>query len=220
MIAGVNPGHQAFILARLADFCRYDPRLGEWQRDPWGYMRGKLQQTEPALQALKVESLSIAHSRLLSSLQSGPLTAEACAEYRALLERLLSRGDYVDVAMHLFAGAGKEIVPAVDQQLGQAKPLHAFVVERLPLEQRDPDWEKLVAELRGRLGLEAFEKILQRKPRTPLRRRMVLRRLRRNALEYLAVVKPTDEAAPLTPFMVSRLEALIAACLRFLEKYR
>lgn len=219
MIAGVNPSHQSFILARLADFCRYDARLGEWQRDPWGYMLGKLKQIEPSLEALKAESLAIAHSRLISQLQTGPLTAEACAEYRALLEPILSRGDYVDAAMHLCAGAGKEIVPALDRQLGEARPVHLFIVERLPVEQRDPRWDKLVGELRARLGLETLEKILERK-KTPFRRRMVLRRLRRNALEYLAVVKPTDEAAPLTPFMVSRLEALIAACLRFLEKYR
>lgn len=219
MIAGVNPGHQSFILARLGDFCRYDTRLPEWERDPWGYMLGKLKQIEPALTALKAESLAIAHSRLIAQLQTAPLTAEASADYRALFEPLLSRGDYVDAAMHLCAGAGREAVATLDAHLGQAQPVHVFVTERLPADQRSPSWEKLVTELRGRLAVDVLDKVLQRK-RTPLRKRMVLRRLRRNVLEYLAVVKPTDEAAPLTPFMVSRLEGVIAVCLRFLEKYR
>ena len=63
--------------------------------------------------------------------------------------------------------------------------------------------------------------VLVRKPPTAQRKAMVLRRVRRNVAEYCCVVRiPTDSQDAFTPFMLPRIEALIAANLRFLLKYR
>ena len=221
MGAAVNVAHQAFILARLSDFCHYHARIQRWESDPWTYMREKLLQIEPELAALKAELLSATRRRLLADLKTGPLDGEACADFKQLLERLLSRGDFADVAIHLFPGAGPEAVAPVARQLSQAKPHHAFVEERAPAEQRDPAWEKFVGELRARLDIDRLELILKRKPRTAKRKAFVLRRLRHNVAEYCLLVHiPTDASQTFTPFMLPRMEALIAACLRFLNKYR
>jgi hypothetical protein len=217
----VNPSHQAFILARLAEFCQYRGAVARDERDPWEYMRQKLLQIEPELASLKGELLAATTRRIVADLRRGPIDAEAAADFRTLLEKLLSRGDFADAAVHLEAGAGASVVPQIEAVLAKAQPTHAFVEERRPPGERNPAWDKLVDELSRRLELEALSGVLKRKPRTARRRRMVLRRLRRDVAEYCTVVRiPTSAEDTFTPFMLPRMEALVAACLRFLSRHR
>jgi hypothetical protein len=219
--AAVNPAHQAFILARLQEFCHYRGAVATRESDPWSYMRGKLATIEPELAAMKAELLAATRKRIVADLKAGTVDAEAAADFKTLLERLLDRGDFVDVALHLDPAAGAQAAAAVDSLLAGIKPHHAFLEERKPDGQRSPAWEKLVAELTRRLDLSRLGAIMNRGERTPRRRKVVLRRLRRNVAEYCTVVRiPTGANDTFTPFMLPRIEAVIAACLRFLNQYR
>ncbi len=210
--------HQLVIVARLAEFCQYWRALKV--SDPWGEMREKLLQIEEPLAAFKGELLERTRRELLRELAEGPLTDERFSDYRLLFEKLVSRGQFVDVAIHL-AAAPPPSVPLLSQALKNLAVHHAFLEERLPATQRDPAWEKLVRELSSRLQTDLLEKVLRRKPLTRRRRAMVLRRLRFNVAEYCAVVHiPTTPSDTFTPFMLPRVEAVVAASLRFLSRNR
>lgn len=217
----VDPAHQAFILTRMAEFCQYKGKVARTESDPWGYMRQKLLQTEPELAAMKAELLAATRRKIAADMKARPLDGEAAADFRVLLERLLNRGDFVDAAMHLVPGAGAAAAAQVDAVLAKASATHAFIEERRPEGERTPAWDKLVDELWRRLELDGLEKVLKHKPRTARRKRIVLRRMRRNVAEYCTVVRiPTSAEDTFTPFMLPRIEALIAACLRFLNRHR
>lgn len=220
--ATVNPAHQAFILARISEFCQYQRRpLASHENDPWGYMRSKLLQIEPELAAMKQELLDATRRRIVADMQAGPLDAETAGDYRLLLEKLLSRGDFVDAAVHVDPAAAPREAAELDALLSRLVPTNAFAEERKPVVERSPAWEKLVAEISRRLDIELLGKIMQRGKRTPRRKRMVLRRLRRNVAEYCTVVRiPTRAEDTFTPFMLPRIEAVLAAGLRFLNRYR
>lgn len=217
----IDPTHQLLILARLAEFTQYR-RTPLQESDPWAYMRRKLQETEEPLTALKAQLLRATGKGLLEEIRAGALDAERCADYKHLFERLLTRGDFADLAIHLSPGQEpQEQARWCEQVLSHAKPSHLFVEERMPDAQRSAAWDKMVGDLGKRLDLDLLEKVLTRKPRNRKRRAYILRRLRRNVAEYCSVVRiPTDARDTFTPFMLPRVEALIAACLRFLDKYR
>lgn len=210
--------HQLVIVARLAEFCQYAKPVRD--PDPWEYVREKLLQIEEPLAALKGQLLDSTRKELLRELSAGPLSDDRFSDYRLLFERLLSRGQFADVAIHLGAHPPPSL-PLLEQALAGLTAHHAFVEERLPASQRNPAWEKLVGEISRRLDLELLEKVAARKPLTPRRRAMLLRRLRWNVAEYCTVVHiPMTPADTFTPFMLPRVEAVVAACLRFLNKHR
>lgn len=220
MAGSINIAHQAFILARLAEFTQYKS-IKKWDSDPWAYMRTKLHQIEPELTALKTELLAATCRRTLRDLRAGTLGGEACSDFKVLFEKLLGRGDFVDVAMHLDSGAGTAAAAALEPVFARLKPHHVFEELRQPADRRDPNWTKLLDELTRRLEIDGLEKILKRKKLTQRRKMMVLRRLRRNVAEYCTVVRiPTNAEDTFTPFMLPRVEALIGAALRFLDRYR
>ncbi|MBI5622419.1 MAG: hypothetical protein HY924_01435 [Elusimicrobia bacterium] len=219
----INPAHQMVILARLSEYCQFHGATLYHEQDPWEYMRRKLQETEPALEGLKGELLAAVRAKLFAELKEGPIDSERFADFRVLFERLLGPGDFADVAIHLAAdgSSGDSKLRALAPLLRSVKPTNLFVEERKPLEARPAAWEKLVRELTVRLDIERLGAILARKPRTGRRKRMALRRLRRNVAEYCCVLHiPTDASQTFTPFMLPRIEGLIAANLRLLNKHR
>ncbi|MFA6003430.1 MAG: hypothetical protein WC881_05115 [Elusimicrobiota bacterium] len=214
-----GPHDPLIIITRLAEFCQSGYSLRN-ESDPWEFMLRKLLDTEDPITDMKERLFQNARGQLLEELRCGPLNAERCSEYRLIFERLVSPGEFADVAIHLFPEAPNQAA-ALRQILGQVKATNLFLEEKKTAGQRSPSWEKLVSELYRRLNLDALGTILVRKPRTPLRQAMVLRRVRRNVAEYCCVVHiPTDPNETFTPFMLPRIEALIAANLRFLRKYR
>lgn len=216
----LDPVHQSAALARVADFCRWDKKHAERLGQPWGYMREKLLQTKAPLGALKAGLLAASGHKLLLELKAGEVSAERFADYKTLLEGVLSRGDFADVAIHLCPDPRPD--PAwVAKILKGLKAPAGYHEEDIPADQRSPSWEKLVAELSRRLDLERLAKIMRHKKPTPRKRAFVLKRLRANAAEYCTVMRfPSSPDDPMSPFLLPRLEALAAACLRFLNKYR
>ena len=91
----------------------------------------------------------------------------------------------------------------------------------MPMETGSGTIEKLVAELSRRLELDRLGALLSARNRVPRTKRLVLHRLSRNVADYCAVMRiPLTPSDAFTPFMLSRVEALIAALLRFLNQYR
>lgn len=217
---GLQTSHQLVVIARLAEFCQWRGGHKALHSDPWLYMRDKLLQIEEPLTALKSELYRSTSRQLLEELEAGPLDAARFSDYRDLFEKLLSRGDFADLAIHL-APAPPPQVSSIKALLGEFRPHHVFLEERKPAKERSPSWEKLVAELTKRLRLDLLGKVLARKPKTAKRRAYILRRLRASVAEYCTVVHvPLTASDTFTPFMLPRVEAIVAANLRFLNEYR
>lgn len=221
-MATIDPKHQLVILARLSEFCQYHSAVLQ-EKDPWGYMLRKLGEIEEPLTNLKKELYAATAAKLLAELKAGGMKEERYADFKGLFERLLSPGDFADLAIHLTTQGSdaKTQLAMVTPLLKQFTPITLFAEERKPPEERSASWEKLIKELYERLGLDRLGEVLKRKPRTAKRKRYVLRRIRRDVAEYCSVLHiPTDPADTFTPFMLPRIEALVAANLRFLDKYR
>lgn len=222
-MAVIDPAHQLVILTRLSEFCQYHGATRYHETDPWEYMRRKLLETEAPLACLKGQLFEATSSKLLRELRQGGLDNERYADFKVLFERLLAVGDFADLAIHLSVDQTPpaQKVAAVSSVLRMVKPNTLFIEERKPPEGRSPAWERLVKELTQRLDIDKLATILARKPRTRRRKSYVLRRLRRNVAEYCCVIHvPTDPTQTFTPFMLPRIEGVIAANLRFLTRYR
>ncbi|MBI5883641.1 MAG: hypothetical protein HZB91_11120 [Elusimicrobia bacterium] len=220
---GINPAHQMVILARLSEYCQFRGATAYHEKDQWEYMRRKLRETEPAITGLKAELFAATRATLLRELKEAPLTDERFADFRHLFERLLDHGGFADLAIHLCAdGTPPEAkLRVITSVLDMVQPTNLFLEERKPPEQRSSSWEKLIKELTVRLDIERLGLVLGRKPRTRARKHFILRRLRRNVAEYCSVLHiPTDPSQTFTPFMLPRIEGLIAANLRLLNKHR
>jgi hypothetical protein len=124
--------------------------------------------------------------------------------------------------LHLSPEATEANASFLEKHMRHVKPWTSFDEERRPAPERTKDYEKLVVELSTRLDLERLGSVLKRKARTPRRRRMVLRRLRDNVGEYCTVVKIplSSQENTFTPFMLPRVEALVGATLRFMNRHR
>ncbi|MBI4376938.1 MAG: hypothetical protein HY549_10875 [Elusimicrobia bacterium] len=218
----LNTSHQLVIIARLSEYCQYGRILKYHESDPWNYMRRKLLELEEPLAAVKEGLLKSAKARLLQEMSQGAVLEERYAEYKTLFESLISRGDFADLAIHLNSGGDlKTRIEMVREMLTRVKPHHVFLEEKKSPAERSPSWEKLVSELSERLDLALLERVLNHKPRNAKRDSVVLRRLRSNVLEYCSVVRiPLSSSDTFTPFMLPRIEALIAANLRFIKRNR
>lgn len=215
----VDLRHQFFIIARLADYCdfrRPPPTAGE---DPVGYLLRKISETDRPLRELKQELLSGAVERFLREHREGIPPEESFVELRQTLDRFLSPGDFADAAFHLcpqaFADPGRR--EWSQRCLRGLKARCLLSEEEKPEERRDPAWEKLVSEIGSRLGFPVLEKLVARKPMTRRRLRAVLRRCRLETAEYCSVFRvPLRPDDTFTPFILPRVEALLAANRRLL----
>lgn len=220
-MSAIDPAHQLVIITRIGEFCDFRRPLKGLDGDAWSFLRQKLLQIEEPLFKLKSQLLAATGRRLVAEIREKPLDHERCSDYRFLLDRLISRSDFVDVAMHLSPESGPKDATSLETVFKRIKPCTLFDEERRPPAERSPDYEKLVVELVRRLELEQLASVLKRKPITAKRRRVILRRMRLNVFEYCTVVRiPTNCNETFTPFMLPRVEALVAASLRFLNKHR
>jgi hypothetical protein len=146
----------------------------------------------------------------------------ALEAHREAFEALLPVGDFADLSFHLEPGADRASrLEGARAVLSAARAPTLFDHEALPPERRSRAWEKRVAEMSARLDLDRLAKILERGPDDEARRARVARRLRRNLGEYLAVSRgETALRDEITPFMLSRLEAAVAASLRLAGRWR
>ncbi len=213
----MSGGPSLALLARLADATTWAGKVREYEPDPWGYLRRKLESTEGPFGELRRAQYEEARAGLLRELEEPFLKPGALVDYKEVFERLLSAADFADLSFHLAPGGDpKSRRDGVEQVLANARPRTFFDIEKLPAERRPKEWERLVAQMTERLGLDRLGAILAREPRTPRRLNMAARRIRKTLAEYLAVTRHEQGARDeLSPFVLTRLEGVTAAVLRF-----
>ena len=206
------------LLARLGEAASYPQAVRNYETDPWSYLRRKLEACAGPLREYKRTLYDEASARLLEDLRESFLKPGALMDHKETFEKLLTGGDYADLAYNLESGADpasrREAVAAI---LAHAKIKTLFDLEALPPERRGKAWQILVEETARRLELVQLQAIFDRGPKTERRRAYAARRARRDLAEFLTVTR--GEAGmrdEVTLFVLTRIEAVIAALLRFL----
>ncbi|MFH2203578.1 MAG: hypothetical protein ABIJ96_10715 [Elusimicrobiota bacterium] len=215
---------QNFVIARLADYCNFSQsfeRAGT--RDPIAYLWGKLREIEQPLLDLKQELLEDSVRRFFTDLNRDKASESTLADLLQLLDSYLSRGDFADAAFHLDWGSLQD--PSRRQHAWDfIQPLQAHSLldeDDKPAEQRGKNWERIVGDIRKRLGYDVIERCHARKPLTARRLRFFLRRARFQSADFCAVFRfPIHEGDTFTPFILPRVEGLIAANRRLLQMLR
>ena len=214
MSAGALP-----LLARLGEASTFPPAVRRYESDPWSYMRRKLEDCALPLREYKRELYDHACSRLLDDLRAPLMRAETLIDHKETFEKLLTPGAYADLSFNLDPGGDPAYRrDAVKAALVEAKVKTVFDTEALPPERRGKPWQLLVADIARRLELDRLKDILERGEKTPRRRAYLARRARRNLGEFLSVTRgKAGMRDEITLFVLTRVEAAIAASLRFLN---
>jgi len=215
---------QNFVIARLADYCRYDQSFERSGiRDPISYLWNKLGEVDEPLTDLKQELYADSTRTFFGRLARGELRESELPDYLQFLDNTLSRGDYADAAFHLDwanlqdTGRRQEAV----EFLQNLRAYSRLEEEIKPLEHRNKVWERLVSDIYKRLGFDGVEKCHAHKPLTARRLRFMLRRMRFHSADFCAVFRfPVNEGDTFTPFILPRVEGLIAANRRMLKILR
>ena len=215
--------HQQFIIARLADFCRYDDTTARRDEDPWIYMRDKLRELEEPLKLLKQAQLMIARDHFVEQLNQKKISEVDLIEFKAILNGYLSPGEFVDVVIHLDMKslANPDRCAWVLTMMAVLKAFSLFDEEKKAEEVRFKSPKKRVMDMGFRLRLDIMEKILTRKAVSNKRKHTLLRRIRQRVDEFCSVLHlPTTPQDTFSPFMVQQVEAMVVALLRFMTKFR
>lgn len=210
------------LFARLAEAARWDDQVRRHEDDPWAYLRRKLLATEGPLRELKAGLFQSARERLMDDLSKPFLAPGSLQAHKEAFETLLSAGDFVDLSFNLDVGVERSArLEAARSILSSAKVPTLFDLEAAPPERRGKAWEKRVKEASERLGLDLLARLADRSAATSRRKAALARRLRRDLDELLAMTRHDcglrDEV---TPYVLGRLEAATAACLRLLSRWR
>ena len=218
-------GPRLALMARLAEAVAWTEAVRRHESDSWSYLRRKLLETEGPFREFKAQLVADAAKELLSALADPALTEAALANHREIFEPLLQIGDYADLSFNLDAGLAPDArVDGARAVLAGAKVMTLFDLETLPEDRRPRVWDKAVYTMSKRLQLDVLERIGDERGLDGERRRAyIARRARRNLAEFLAVTRGTGGPVmrdEITPFMLGRLEAAVAATLRLLDRRR
>lgn len=212
---------QNFIIARLAEYCDFRRPLAA--QDPVLYLWEKLKEIETPLLELKGQLLADAVRSFMKKVEEGAASEAMLADFKQLLESYLSVGDFVDAVFLLDMDTlrDKSRWELLTDHFSRIQAYRRLDEDLKPLEKRNKAWERLVSDICRRLGFDLVERVLDHKPLTERRLRFVLRRIRLNAADYCAVFHfPMDADDTFTPFILPRVEALIAANQRLLRRLR
>jgi hypothetical protein len=220
----VDITQQNFVIARLADYCDFSKdHSASDTRDPISYLWYKLQEIEPPLLALKQGLLTDAVDGFFCDLAKNQATPDKLADFMQLLDSYLARGDFADAAFYLDLSYLKNIENRKEAEkfLRSVKAYNSINEEDKEPEKRNPNWERIVGDIYKRLEFPTIEKCHNRKPLTERRLRFFVRRIRFQSSDYCAVFRfPANHGDTFSPFMLPRVEGLIAANRRILHVVR
>lgn len=207
------------LLARLGEAASYPAAVRGYETDPWGYMRRKLGDCAVPLRDYKHSLYEQAAARLLEDLRRPLLEPGALMDHKETFEKLLTPDVFADLSFHLDPGGDPAARrPAVKDLLSGGKVKTLFDTEALPPERRGKPWQTSVADAASRLELDRLKALLDRAPRTERRRAYIVRRARRNFAEFMTVTRgEAGMREEITLFVLTRVEAAVAALLRFLS---
>lgn len=214
-------GPQLALMARIREAVTWNDAVRRHETDPWAYMRRKLHEAETPLRAYKSEIFEKAKEKLFADLSRPLMPPGSLEAHREAFEALLPAGDFADLSFHLEPAADRQArLEGARSVLGAAQAPTLFDHEGHPPEKRSRAWEKRVADMTKRLELEPALRVAER-GLDPARRARVARRLRRNLREYMSVALAEGTLRDeITPFMLGRIEAAVAAVLRPLNRWR
>lgn len=206
------------LLARVAEATDWGVLVKRFESDPWVHLERKLLDTEQPLRALKQHALEEAGKVLISDLSSKNVTDKKLLEHKEIFESLLAPGDYADIVFLLDPMVAPDArIDGARHILSSAKLQTLFDLEHPNVP--TPAWNKRVVDIAKRMDLERLGIIADRRKPTPKHRARLARRLRRNLREFLSITRgDLGVREELTPFILLRLEAAIAAVLRFLRR--
>lgn len=213
---------QNFVIARISEYCDFHDSFDD-VNDPILYLWEKLKEIEEPMYKLKQQLLDDSAASFLSRTSRGQLTEDLLADFKQLLESFLAPGDFVDAVfmLEMSAFADPERKKLIEEFLRSAKAGKMLDEEDKPEEKMNKRWRVLVGELYARLAFPLGEQVAARKRMTARRMRFILRRARFNAADYCAVFRfPVNPDDTFTPFILPRVEALVAANQRFLKRLR
>ncbi|TPW21317.1 MAG: hypothetical protein FD126_801 [Elusimicrobia bacterium] len=220
----VDLSRQTFVVARFADYCAFSRPYPRGESDPVRYLLNKLSELEDPMYLLKQELYDSAWKRFIKQAAVEGVTAEEATDLRSKLEGFLAPGDFFDASFHLMDPAG--LKDPARRKLAEAC-LSGLKAERLTEEEERPPekqsklYRKLTEDMTKRLHIDLLDTVRRRKPLTLRRMLIILRRLRFETAEYAAVFHcPTSPDDTFNPFILPRIEALVAVNRRFLKTLR
>ncbi len=215
-------GPRLALLARLWESVQWDGGVRKTETDPWDYLRRKLESTADPLRAFKRELFDGACRALIDDLTKPMLPPGSLERHREAFDALLTLSDYADLSFYLDPGSDPATrLSQVRSVLRNVRLVTLFDLESLPAERRGPAWNKRVDEMSRRLGLEPLERIIRTRTASDFRRTLIARRMRVRLKEYITVAHGAGHLRDeITPFMLSRIEAAIAASLRLFIFWR
>lgn len=219
----IDSTQQNVIVARLTDFCQWSNLVSDYENNAWDYMRRKLLELQAPVLKLKQDQLMAAADAFVAQLKVRQPDEADIVEFKTAIHSYLSASDFIDISFNLTpeALANPAQKETVLDMIRSMRSVSLFQGDEAPESRCSPQTRQLIAELHHRLGLDTLDKILSRKPRTARRRRMILRRVRRNVAEFCSVLHLSfGSNDTFSPFMLLRVEALLVTCLRFLNKFR
>lgn len=174
-----------------------------------------LQNLSEHLINLKRETLQEACEKFGAKLDEGPVPDAVTAEFKCLLDTLVSNRDFMVINSSLIGG--KDLIK---KRIAGLQPLSVVVEERKNAAERDKTADRLVTEAYKLLQFEALEAQLKQAGSDP-KSEWLLTKARENVAEYCCLYQvPLREDETLTPFSLSRIDAVVGACFRLLARSR
>src|SRR5208282_2617712 len=101
MVYQIDITRQNVIVARLADFCKWNSRISSYEHDPWAYMRSKLIELEEPVSKLKQDQLTLAAEVFIAKLEINQLEEIDIVEFKTAINSYLSSSDFIDISFNL-----------------------------------------------------------------------------------------------------------------------
>ena len=203
--------YQFSLIARLRELaaCRLRGYLNQKE-----FFITTLQNMSESLMDMKRETLREACEGFRTKLDQGAVTEETVVNLKVQLDKIVSSRDF-SVISATIAG-GKELVKA---RLSALQPLSIAEEEKKPRD-RDPGADRLVTEAYRQLKFDALERELPLIVNDDAIDKALIR-ARENVAEYCCLYRvPLREDDTLTPFSLSRIDAVVGACFRLMSRIR
>ena len=203
--------HQFLLISGLQTFTGKVPAVYTNQKE---FFFTSLQNISENIIGLKKETLKDACERFGKKLDEGRATDMAIAEFKDLLEKLVSERDFRRVCASM-AGS-KELVKS---RLSALEPI-SLIGEEMRNGGRDAEAERHIRDAYARLN---FDLLIKELTASPSERTVdiVLTKARAEVAEYCCLYRiPLKEEDTLTPFSLLHVDAVIAASYRLLSNVR
>jgi len=210
---------QVAAIARLRDYCDYKNEgvVSQHYMGQMQFMKEHLGQMSEPIMELKKLTYSDARDAFLKSLKDKTVTDASKAEFLDLLTKFMPRGLVLDVRSDMLLGEMDSLV----KRLAAAEPI-SLLAEEKKKKDRDETVDKSITFLYNKLHFDDYaNEYLHSTDKSTVSIDAVLLKARQSVANYCCVLRiPMNDNDTLSPFMLSSVEALVAANERLIEKIR